>query len=367
MRPGYVDSVTPFRWFLTALSFAALLGVSLWIVADWGGAARGASLGLPAIAHVLAAAAVAAELCTRAWKITYSAKAVGLRLPFRVGLRVCLGGDFGAAITPARSGAEPARYLILAEARVPPANALVILFAELFLEALSLGIIVAIAALLFHDAGVVLGALLGVVGGYATFVLGTAALAVVLSRRVASGPPPGWARAMRLTGGRWRIIQRGLRQVRATVEQVRDLDWRYATVALGMSVLHVIARLTILPALVLTSAPGVDLAPLALWPFSFLYGAVVVPVPGGGGAIEVVFTKVLADVIPTALFGASLLWWRFYTFYLYILLGALVAGGVVMRALRREHEVEREFVRGGDGPGDGPAGEDRDTDQKLVT
>ena len=42
------------------------------------------------------------------------------------------------------------------------------------------------------------------------------------------------------------------------------------------------------------------------------------------------------------MFGASLVWWRFYTFYLYILLGGIVAGGTVVRALRtRERAAER--------------------------
>jgi hypothetical protein len=32
--------------------------------------------------------------------------------------------------------------------------------------------------------------------------------------------------------------------------------------------------------------------------------------------------------------AGSLIWWRVYTLYLYILLGALAAGRTVMRALR---------------------------------
>lgn len=344
--------MTPFRWFLTALSFAALLGVSIFIIADWGDAARGASLALPPMAHLLAAAAVATEIATRAWKITYSARAVGLWLPFTVGLRTCLGGDFGAAITPARSGAEPARYLILAEAKLSPANILVILFAEIFLEALSLGVVVAMCFIVFHGAGAVLGALLGVAGGYSATVLGVGALALTMTRRGTQGPPPGWARRIGLRGGRWRMVQRSMRKVRETVQQVRDLDWRYATVALLMSIAHVAVRLAILPALVLTSHPDVELAPIALWPFSFLYGAVVVPVPGGGGAVEVIFAKVLGGVIPESIFGAALLWWRFYTFYVYIILGAIVAGAVVMRAIRKEAEFEHEFSAAAE-PSDG--------------
>ena len=89
---------------------------------------------------------------------------------------------------------------------------------------------------------------------------------------------------------------------------------------------------------------GTSSSGLALWPFALLYGVAVVPAPGGGGAVEVAFKAALGDVIPHELFGAALLWWRFYTFYLYIILGALVAGAVVMRALRKEQEMEEELA-----------------------
>ena len=83
----------------------------------------------------------------------------------------------------------------------------------------------------------------------------------------------------------------------------------------------------------LTSISTVPLAPLALWPLGFLYGAAVVPAPGGGGAVEMAFRAALGGAIPAQLFAASLIWWRFYTFYIYILLGALAAGSTVLRAV----------------------------------
>ncbi|MDQ3950585.1 MAG: lysylphosphatidylglycerol synthase domain-containing protein [Gemmatimonadota bacterium] len=336
--------MTPLRWLITALSFAALIGVSIYVIAaEWSsGTAR---LTLPPTAHLLAIGAVALEVSARAQKLVWSAQAFGLRLPFVTAVRTSLGGDFGAAITPARSGAEPARYLILAEAKVSPASVLLILFAELFLEALSLAVVVTVVAIIFHDAGPVLAALVGVVGGYSVFVLAIGALGLLLSRRSASGPPPRWALRLRLHAGRWRVVQRWLRQVRRTINQIKDVDLGAAGLSLLASIVHVAVRLTILPALVLTTLSGVALAPLALWSFSFLYGAVVVPVPGGGGAVEMAFRAALGDVIPQSIFGAALLWWRFYTFYFYILLGALVAGGAVMRALRKEREMEEELEK----------------------
>jgi uncharacterized membrane protein YbhN (UPF0104 family) len=67
---------------------------------------------------------------------------------------------------------------------------------------------------------------------------------------------------------------------------------------------------------------------------ALFYGGVVVPAPGGGGFIEGAFAATLRDAIPPTLFAASLLWWRFYTFYLYLLVGAVAAGRGVLRALR---------------------------------
>ena len=335
--------MTPTRWLLTALSFIATIGVSLYMILGW--SQQGTSLVLPRSAHLLALGAVAIEVLARAFKIRWSARAVGIRLSLGTAARTCLGGDFGAAITPARSGAEPARFFILSESGVGSAGVLVILYAELFLEVFSLAAVVALVAIVFRHAGAVVFTLTGLVGGYAAMVLGIGALALLLARRNASGPPPRWAQRMRLHGGRWRTIQRALRKLRDTIDSVERVDPQAALLAFGASVVHVGIRLFVLPALVLTSAPAAPLAPLALWPLGFLYGAAVVPAPGGGGAVEMAFRAALGGTIPPALFAASLVWWRFYTFYIYILLGALAAGGTVVRAIRKTEDYEAEVGR----------------------
>ena len=329
------------RWAFTALSFAAVLGVSAYFIVGWWRA--GSAIGLPLVAHLLAIAAVATEIITRSAKLTWSAKAVRLRLPLSTAVRTTLAGDFGASITPARSGAEPARFLVLAEAGIPTPNALVVLFAELFLEALSLATVVIVVAIVFHDAGFVLGALIGVVGTYSAFVLGVGALAVTLSHRHVGDEPPPWARRIRLRGRRWELVQRWFAQVRSTVDMVQNVEVRWAVAAYVASVIHVAMRLCVLPALVLGAGVDAPLAPLALWPLGLLYGAAVVPAPGGGGAVELAFRAALGGVIGPTHFAAALLWWRFYTFYIYIILGALVAGNTALRAVRKTQEMEEEL------------------------
>jgi uncharacterized protein (TIRG00374 family) len=330
------------RWLFTAVSFAAVLSISTWFIWKWWRA--GSAVILPPRSHLFAIAAVFIEILTRSLKITWSAKAAQIDLRFFTALRTTLAGDFGASITPARSGAEPARFLVLAEAGIPTPSALVVLFAELFVEALSLATVVLVVLVVFHDAGIVLGALVGVVGTYAGFVIGMAVVAVMLSRRNVDNAPPPWARRLGLRGKRWAVIQRWFGQIRTTVDSVRHIDMRWAMASYAMSVIHVAMRLCVLPALVYGAGATAPLAPLALWPLGLLYGAAVVPAPGGGGAVELAFRAALAPVIGPSLFAAALLWWRFYTFYIYIVLGALVAGGTVLRAVRKTDEMEAEIA-----------------------
>lgn len=329
------------RWILTAVSFAAVLGVSAYTIAGW--STQGIQFTLPWRAHALAILAVVVELTARTVKLAWSARSVGVRLPLRASLRACLAGDLAANITPGRSGAEPARYIVLAQTGVSATSALVILFADLFLEMLSLGAVVFIAGLVFRHAGFVLSALVGVLGGYAAFVLGIGLVAVTLSRRQVGPEPPAWALRIGVHGGRWRLVQRWFDRVRTTVDNMRDVDPRWAVASFVMSFIHVATRLFMLPALVLTTIASVPVAPLALWPLGLLYGASVVPAPGGGGAVELAFRAALGHVIPGGLFVAALVWWRFYTFYIYIILGTIAAGRTVLKAVEKTEKFEEEL------------------------
>ncbi len=326
------------RWLFTALSFAVMFGASAWVVSDsW---PAGGMPSLPLVAHGAALAAVVVEITTRALKIQASGIAVGVPLRFGTAVRVCLGGDLAAAITPARSGAEPARFLILAESGTPVAGRLLVLFLELFLEMCSLAVVCAALAVLFAGRGASSRGLLALVGGYSTVVLGVGALGLLLARSNANGPPPNWVRRLGVQPARWRKVQHLLRQLRDSVRAMRLAKPGFMLVAFLGSVIHVLCKVAVLPALVFlgdqTFALTMDsLAPLVLWPLALFYGGVVVPAPGGGGFIEGAFSATLKSAIPAGLFAASLLWWRFYTFYLYVIVGAIAAGDAAMRAIRR--------------------------------
>ena len=326
--------MTPLRWFFTAFSFVAAIGVSLWVIRS-SIPPGGSAFGLPLAVHFVALAAVAVETVCRAGKLSLSARAIGERLSLGTAVRTSLGGDFAAAITPARSGAEPARFLVLSEAGVAPSTALVILFLELALELLSLGVLALAAVIVFRGEGGMVHAVTAMLVGYATFVVGLGVAAFALSRGRTGGPPPDWARSLRVSAFAWRWMQRALRHLRSSVESVRQAHAGWLFLAFLASVAHIAARLTILPAIVLLYDQSAPVAPLVFWPLALIYGGAAVPAPAGGGLMEVAFKALLGGAIPATIFGAALIWWRFYTFYIYVPLGAIAAGQLVMRAMRR--------------------------------
>jgi glycosyltransferase 2 family protein len=324
------------RWLIVLLSFAAALGVSAYI-------ARSAvpegdiPLRLAWWAHAVALAGMAGEIGLRALKVSLSGRALGVPFGFVTALRMSLGGDFGAAITPSRSGAEPARFLVLAEAGCTPAGILLVLFTELVLETISLVLIALLVLGVFGFEGRAPASIAGLVGGYAATVLAVGAGGYLLARHAANGPPPAWARALRLNPSRWRTVQRALRSLRDGVTGLRHANLALMTGSLAASVGHILARLAILPAIVVglgVPLANVDVARLVTWPIVLLYGGAAAPAPAGGGLIEMAFRGALGATIPDAIFGATLLWWRVYTFYGYIPLGALAAGATVLRAVR---------------------------------
>jgi uncharacterized protein (TIRG00374 family) len=331
--------VTTNRWILAILSFAGAIAASVYVVYSSWPQHRNPAI-LPLWAHAACGAVACLEVLTRGIKLRLAARSLRIPLALDAAVRTCVGGDFGAAITPARSGAEPARFLILAEAGVPTSSNLLLLWVELCLEMLSLAAVVLVAALVFSNTGTALKGVLTVVGIYAGVVIGVALLGIVLSRRRAHGPPPRWAERIGLRGRRWELVQKSLQRIRQSTDAVRHANPLLAVSAYLVSLVHVALRLAILPIIVYAlGGPLTHLDAIVLWPLALFYGAVVAPVPGGGGVIEFGFKHFLGGVIPAYLMGASLVWWRFYSFYILVIMGALAAGRSVMRALRQPDPI----------------------------
>ena len=322
---------------LVALSFFAAFALTADIAwNEW--KSTGAFPGLPWRAHALALFVFVLETVSRATKVQWGARALHIPVRWIVALRVSLGGDFGASVTPARAGAEPARFLVLAEAGIATAPALLILFFELALALISLVVACAVMGF-FIPGGLLAGGMIGVIGGYAVFVIGIASVAFLLAGRRTIGPPPGWLRPLGIHAGRWRAIRRALRHIRSGMDGVRHARPGAMLVAFMLSLAHIALRLAVLPALIYGSGIGAPLTPLVVWPLLLLYGGAVAPAPGGGGAVEFGFSLGLKNVLPPSVLAGALIWWRFYSFYLYLLAGAIVAGTTVVRAINSSSKL----------------------------
>jgi uncharacterized protein (TIRG00374 family) len=339
------------RWLIAAASFAAAIGVSVFLVLrSWRQA--GSLAMLPVSGHILAASAMIFELLARIFKFQFCAAALRIPLKFRDASRACLGGDFAAGISPSRSAGEPARFFVLTQSKMTATNAVLLLFAELFLEMISLLAVAVLCATVFRGAGAVVGGVLAVAGSYVALVVAVGGIAFMLARRNSRGPVPGWARLLWFNAGRWRAVQRGLRQLRSGIAGLSRAEPIHMIAACVVSLAHVALRLAILPLILFSFGVRVPLAPTVLWPMALIFGGNGVPAPGGGGLVEVGFKAALGGLIPPKYFAATLIWWRFYTFYALILIGAFATGGTVMRVIetdddRREraHRSRRRIKR----------------------
>jgi len=260
--------------------------------------------------HLLALALLGVDCLVRAWRIQLAVWTAGGRLSFSDAFRLNLYGEAASQLTPNRLGGEPARFLGLAEARLRPVTALVAIGVEVAAE-------------------------------WPVFVIAAAALVVYYV--------PDWRDAARIWLHRHRagelvtveivallvllviyLLQRLVRSgmVRHRVRRQWRVAWahvqRAPKWALGagalLTVVSVAARALVLPALSwgLPNQPAFH--QMFFGSLALLHAPLVVPLPSGGGGLEVAFMNGFAGD-----FGARqvtmLLLWRFYTAILLTVLG----------------------------------------------
>jgi len=285
---------------------------------------------LPAGAHLTALAAVLLDLLCRGARLSLLAKGLGRRLPLTTAAAAQLVGEAAASITPSRSGSDPARLLYLRGGGVDLPGAGAILVGERVAEGVALmTVAVVLSRFLPMGAPVILGTV-GFAGGA---LLQVAGVWILARWRGTPEPPPWWA-LLRLSRNRWRRVRAGGRRFRRELTELGRIPLPLLSGVLATSLVRVGARLAVLPLLVLAVAPALPVAPLVAWPLLFLYAGSLLPPPGGGGGVEVGFALALAPVLPPDLMGPILLWWRFHTFYLGAVAGALVAGWGTLARVR---------------------------------
>ncbi|MGH7672015.1 MAG: lysylphosphatidylglycerol synthase transmembrane domain-containing protein, partial [Gemmatimonadales bacterium] len=248
---------------------------------------------------------------TRAWRIQLATWAAGGTLSFRDALRLNLYGEAASTLTPNRLGGEPARFLGMAWSGVRPVTALVGLGVEVAAEWPVFGLVaIALGIYYIPDWSEAASRWLGrnLARDLLTLELAVLAVLVViygLQRLVRAG----------------RIRHRVRRQWRVALAHVRRAPWWVLGVGALLTVVSLAARALVLPALVLGQAEAPPFDVMFFGALALLHAALVVPLPSGGGGIELAFLSGFAGDFGPGHQALTLLMWRFYTAVLLTVLG----------------------------------------------
>lgn len=274
--------------------------------------------------HVLAIAALAVDVVVRAWRIQLAAWTAGGALRFWPAVRLNLYGEAASTLTPNRLGGEAARFAGLTQAGLRSVTALVAVGVEVAAE-WPVFLLMLVALLLHYvpDWKSAADAWLRRHLAGDLVLIELAALAVLLviyltQRLVRAGA----------------IRHRVRRQWRVALAHVRRAPlWAQAVNAV-LTAVSLAARALVLPALAWGMADAPPFGQMFYGSLALIASPLLVPLPSGGGGIEVVFLSGFAGD-----FGSQgvrmLLWWRFYTVILLTGLGVyLMVHSLGSRAAR---------------------------------
>lgn len=273
-------------------------------------------------AHLLCVSLVLVDMAARAWRIEWLLRGTGTRVSFADAIAINAVGDAACAVTPMRIGGEPARLWGLLRAGVPAPAAFVAISVEILAAwpviLLAAGVLAGLFAPAWLAAAVPrLQAAASGAWVWVLVVIAASVLAWVAARRASRHI--AFARA-----------RRSVRRVR--VYWRRMPSWPVAA-SVPLTALNLVSRTGMLVALALTEPSGMALGPLFLGSFVLLYAQLILPTPSGAGVVDLG----LLGGVAGDLGGATLLWWRFYSSGVGLLLGAAV--------------VLREWLRGSAGRG----------------
>jgi len=320
-----------------AASIGGGLAVAFWILQRSGGS-WASLLSLPWQAHLLAGSAAVVEVVARGSRVRFVASGLGQPLGLATSIRAQLAGDAVGASTPFRLGADAAKLTILNRGGVRAGMGGALLLAEMISEVVVLVTSAAIiAAFAVGTRWVALGLL-----AYAVIVCSVGGAALLLARTPERDEPPAaWTR-LGLGLARWTALASTLVEFRLNAGRLRRIRPRHATAVLAATVVHIGARLMVLPALVLPVAAGPSVhgwADLILQPYFILYATALLPPPGGGGGVEVVFAAMLGESLGGVALASTMVWWRVHTFY-----GVAAIGGLVLFLPRSRSALQRTPV-----------------------
>jgi uncharacterized membrane protein YbhN (UPF0104 family) len=273
-------------------------------------------------AQLICAALVAADQLTKTWRIQILARGLGYRPGFYRIFAFNVASDASASLTPMRIGGEPVRFAGIMHCGLPVSDTIALMSVEGTMEYVSVILVAAyIGSMYGSQWWVTTRSRLVPAAHHAlpwialTVVVGFALLALL--RRAAP-------RLMTHVHGTLRDSLRNARRI---------APWAVAA-SVPLTLIHVLARVAILPALILTVPTPPPLGAVWFGSVALLYGQLFVPTPAGAGAVDLGFLNGAAGYV-----GANtaqlLVIWRFYTTVTGIILGVIFGVPYYSDAARR--------------------------------
>ena len=261
--------------------------------------------------HLIAILLLAVDCAARAGRIQLAAWAAGGRVSFLDALRLNLYGEAASTLTPNRLGGEPARFLGLTWSGLRVVPSLVALGVEVAAEWPVFGIMaVALAGYYVPDWSQAADRFLS--HSLARDLLGFELIALVVLIVI-------WTLQRLVRPGA--IRHRVRRQWRVALAHVRRARWWVLFAGALLTAVSLAARALILPALAFGHPDAPPFNVMFFGSLALIHAPLVVPLPSGGGGIEVAFLSGFAGDFGPGHQIAMLLLWRFYTTILLTVLG----------------------------------------------
>ena len=274
--------------------------------------------------------------------------------------KMCAIGRYYDNITPMSAGGEPSQIFYMNHRGLDASSSISVPMARYVVSQMS-WILVGIVAVIFiavtqvMDLSVVL--VIGLVGFSANFLLLSACLILSMSKKIGNTLVVKILRLLQ----KMHIIKNYEKQYDRVMKVVENYQTTMKTYAknkwfflytLLVSIFIYILTYT-MPYLIYLMLGGTD---YTLWGRMLIFcviidlGASIIPLPGGTGMNEISFTVVFTAFFPEGTVFWGLLFWRFMTYYIYILQGVgiviydYVYGNKKYRWLEKKWQLEKESI-----------------------
>jgi len=266
----------------------------------------------PLVAHAICAALVVLDQGARALRIKWLTEAIGHPFRGRHALATNAIGDAACAVTPMRLGGEPARLGAMLHYEIPATASFIAVAFEVItmwpvIIAMAIGVAILFApGWLEHSAPALLAGFGQLWGWFVAAGVVSLGIWMIVRRAVHVAP---------------RVTQRPWRRARV---YWRRMPPGPVVAAVILAFINLSARTAILPVLMMTLPEPPPLGPAILGSFALLYSQLILPTPSGAGVVDL---GLLAGAAGHVQEGEVelLIWWRFYTSALGIILGGWAA------------------------------------------